>query len=321
MLRCHARIPLVAAAALAGALAASAASAAFPEKPVTVLVSSSPGSGGDIIARTYQPFMEQCLGTTIVVVNKPGAGGALAFAELRDSPADGYTVGNINMPNTVAQAIERGTPPPWELYDYVANLTESRVGLHISASSPLKNFEEFEAYAKENPRVMTLALGGFGNDDHLTQLQAMAATGIEMTVVPMGDSALARNALLGGHVTAFSSSSYETYPFRDKLRTLWFAAEERSPLFPDVPTLRELGYDIIGGSNQIIGAPKGTPPEALEKLRGCYNTVFNDPEFIKEAEKRSLPLHYMSGEDTEAFARAQWEPLQELWKVTPWAQK
>jgi tripartite-type tricarboxylate transporter receptor subunit TctC len=301
--------------------ATTAMAAGYPEQPVTVIVSSSPGSGGDIIARTYQPYMEKCLGTTVVVINKPGAGGALAFAELRDSPPDGYTVGNINMPNTVAQAIERGTPPPWEIYEYVANVTESRVGLHLSSKSPFKDFAEFLAYAKANPKVMTLALGGFGNDDHITQLRAMKAMGIEMTLVPMGDSALARNAMLGGHVTAFSSTVYETRQFKDDIRTMWYASETRNPLVPEVPTLKDLGYDIVGGSNQIIGAAKGTPPEALEKLRGCYQSVFADPAFIKEATDRAIPLKYMSAADTEAFARAQWEPLNELWKTTPWAQK
>jgi tripartite-type tricarboxylate transporter receptor subunit TctC len=305
--------------AVAGsALSISMAAAEYPDRPVTLIISSAPGSGGDTNARTYMPFLEKCLGTTGVIINRPGAGGALAHADLKAAEADGYTIGNINLPNTAAQAIEKGEPPPWENFDYIANISSSRVGLHVAADSPFKTFAEFLAYVKEHPKQVTLGLSGLGGDDHLTQLQAIRATGGEFTLVPMGDAATARAAMLGGHVDALSIAAYEALPYKDQLRGLWYAAEERSPAAPDVPTLRELGYDVIGGSNQLVGAPKGTPQEALDKLRGCYETTFKDPELVAEAKKRSLPYHYMNAADSEAYARQQWTALGELWKTYPW---
>ncbi|HTM76217.1 MAG TPA: tripartite tricarboxylate transporter substrate binding protein, partial [Devosia sp.] len=183
-----------------------AAAAEFPERPITLIVNSGPGGGVDIVARTYQPFLEQCLGASLVIVNTPGAGGAIAFAQLAESKPDGYTIGNINLPNTVTQPIERGGPPPWETFDYIANTTQSRVGLHVSKDSPYQTWQEFMDYAKANPKMLTVALGGLGNDDHITQLQAMQQAEIELTLVPIGDGASARTAALGEHVAAFSSA-------------------------------------------------------------------------------------------------------------------
>lgn len=294
------------------------ASAEYPDRPVTLIISSAPSSGGDTNARTYMPFLEKCLGVSGVIVNRPGAGGALAHADLKASAADGYTIGNINLPNTVAQAIEKGDPPPWETFDYVANVSSSRVGLHVATDSPFKTFADFLAYSKEHPKQITLGLSGLGGDDHLTQLQAIRATGMEVTLVPMGDAATARAAMLGGHVDALSVAAYEAAQYKDQLRGLWYAAEERNPLVPDVPTLKELGYDIVGGSNQVVGAPKGTPPEALEKLRSCYEATFKDPELVAEAAKRGLPYRYMNAADTEAYAKAQWTALELVWKEFPW---
>jgi tripartite-type tricarboxylate transporter receptor subunit TctC len=304
--------------AAGSALTLSMAAAEYPERPVTLIISSAPGSGGDTNARTYMPYLEKCLGTTGVIINRPGAGGALAHADLKAAAADGYTIGNINLPNTVAQAIEKGDPPPWETFDYVSNISSSRVGLHVATDAQWKTFEELLAYVKEHPKQVTLGLSGLGGDDHLTQLQAMRATGAEFTLVPMGDAATARAAMLGGHVDALSIAAYEALPYKDQLLGLWYAAEERQAAAPDVPTLRELGYDVIGGSNQVVGAPKGTPQEALDKLRGCYEQIFKDPGLIKEAEERKLPYRYMNAADTEAYAKQQWTALEEVWKTNPW---
>jgi tripartite-type tricarboxylate transporter receptor subunit TctC len=299
------------------------AMAEFPEQPVTLIVSGGAGGGADVPARTYQPFLERCLGpsASVVVVNRPGAGGALAFAELVKAKPDGYTIGYLNMPGMAAQTIAGDTPWKIDSFDYIANVVASRVTLNVAKDSPYNTVQEFVDYAKANPKVVTLALSSLGGDDHLTQLQFLRAAGIEATIVNFGDGAASRAALMGGHVTAASMSGPEASTYQDQLKTLWIAAEERSPFLPDVPTLTELGFPVIGGSNHIIGAPKGVPADALEKIRGCYEKAISDPEFLKEAEKRQIPVHFMNAADTEAFVKAQYDILSDLWKATPWVAK
>jgi tripartite-type tricarboxylate transporter receptor subunit TctC len=306
------------AAGLAACGSADALAGEFPDHAITLIVSSSPGSGGDATARTYVPFLEKCLGASVAIVNKPGAGGALAHAELLKAAADGYTIGNVNMPNTAAQAIAAGKPMPADTVDYVANVTSSRVTIDVGKNSQFKTLKDLIDYAKANPKVLTLGMSSLGGDDHLTQLQLMKAAGIELTVVPFGDGGSSRAALLGGHVATASMSDGEAATYLEQVQPLAIAGEQRSTFLPDVPTMRELGYDVIGGSNQIVGAPKGTPADALAKLRGCYETVFKDPDFLAEAKKRSIPVFFMNGADTEAYVREQTNVLADLWKTNPW---
>jgi len=306
------------AAAAITALGVQTVAAAFPERPVTLIISSGAGSGGDSTARTYLPFLEACLGQSVVIINRPGAGGALAHAELIAAPADGYTMGNVNMPNTAAQAIQAGKPLPYEQFDYVANVTSSRVTLSVRTNSDFKSLEEFVTYAKANPRVVTLGMSSLGGDDHLTQLTLAATAGIELTMVPFGDGGASRAALLGGHVAAASMSDSEAATYKEQVRPLAIAAEQRSKFLPDTPTMRELGLDVIGGSNQIVAMPKGAPQEALDKVRGCYETVFADAAFKEEAAKRSIPAFYLNAADTEAFVREQADVLGKLWVSNPW---
>jgi tripartite-type tricarboxylate transporter receptor subunit TctC len=297
------------------------ANAEFPERAVTVIVTSSPGSGGDAVARTYAPFLEKCLGQGVTIVNKPGAGGALGHAEIAAAAPDGYTVGNLNMPNTVAQSIQGDTEWPLDRFDYVSNITSSRVSVNVPKDSPYQTLEDFIAYAKENPRAITLGLSSLGGDDHLTQLQLMKAAGIEMTIVPFGDGGTSRAALLGGHVSAASMSGSEAAGYQDRVRTLAIAAEERAPYLPDVPTMGELGFDVIGGSNQIIGGPKGMPEEAIAKLDQCFGEALADPEFQAQAKERALPMLYMNRADTIAFIETQGDMLKQLWESNPWINK
>ena len=300
---------------------AAPAYAEYPERAVTLIVTSSPGSGGDSVARTYVPYLEKCLGQSVTVVNKPGAGGALGHAEIASAAPDGYTVGNLNMPNTVAQSIQGDTEWPLDRFDYVSNVTSSRVAVNVLKESPFETLADFVAYAKENPRSITLGLSSLGGDDHLTQLQLMKAAGIELTIVPFGDGGTSRAGLLGGHVSAASMSGSEAAGYQDRVRTLAIAAEERAPYLPDVPTMRELGYDVIGGSNQIIGGPKGMPAEAIAKLDQCFGEALSDPEFQAQATERALPMFYLNQADTVAFIEEQGELLKQLWESNPWIKK
>ena len=296
---------------------AAAALAAYPERPVTLLIPFSPGGGSDIGARTYQPFLEACLGGTVVILNKPGAGGELGFAELAKAAPDGYTIGYLNMPNMATAPIVKDAPWTIDSFAYIGNVIGSKVTLSVPKSSDIQNLGDLVARGKESG-PLTLSVSGIGGDDHLMALRFAELAGIEFRVIPFGDGASSRAALMGGQVQVGSMSNSEAALYQDQFRTLGVMDEERTSFLPDVPTFREQSYDVVGGSTQVIGAPAGTPAEIISKWSDCLGQVVKDPAFLEEAKKRALPLAYMTAEEAEAFVRQETEALRALWESDPW---
>lgn len=299
------------------AVAAVPALADYPDRPITLLLGFSAGGGSDVGARTYQPYLEKCLGGTIVIVNKPGAGGELGFAELAASDPDGYKIGYLNMPNMASGAITKQASWSIDSFAYVGNVIASRITLSVPKTSPVQNVDDLVKLAKESGPLM-VSVSGIGGDDHLAVLRFGQLIGAEFNIIPFGDGASARAALLGGQVQVGSMSNSEAAGFQDDFRTLGVMDEERTDFLPEIPTFKEQGYDIVAGSTQVIGAPANTPKEIVQKWSDCLGKVVSDPAFLEDAKKRALPLGYMTSEETEAFVRAENEKLKELWASNPW---
>ncbi|HZQ61096.1 MAG TPA: tripartite tricarboxylate transporter substrate-binding protein, partial [Casimicrobiaceae bacterium] len=129
------------------------AHAAYPERPITLIVAYPPGGGTDLVARALAPFVEKYLGSgaKIVVVNRAGAGGEVGFAALANSPADGYTIGFVNTPPLLTIPIERQAQFHWQRYDYIGNIIDDPCNFSVHAETPIKNLAELAAYAKAHP--------------------------------------------------------------------------------------------------------------------------------------------------------------------------
>jgi tripartite-type tricarboxylate transporter receptor subunit TctC len=300
---------------------AGPAAAEYPEKPITFIVGQSVGGGTDVFSRLLVDYMEKYLGegTTITVLNKPGASGELGFTELAQAEPDGYTLGILNIPNIVTQVVTKDTAAfSLDDFTYLGKVYAGQASIVVPLNSQFETLADFVAYAKENPGVVTIAIGGLGADDHLLALQFMKLIDAEFTLVPMGDGARARNAVMGGHVTAGSMGLVDGYRFRDKLRALGVMWPDRLSFAPDVPTFKEQGYDISGGATRIVAAPANLPPEINDELAKAVEQAANDPEFLAEAEKLSSFVDYAGPEDAEAFIREQERILSELWASSPW---
>lgn len=306
------------AAALLGFSLTGTAWAAYPEKPVTFIVHTGAGSITDTGVRTWQPYMEECLGTTMIVQNMPGAGGSIAFFEVASAEPDGYTLGGLNAPNMPAKTITSDVRFTVDDFDYLASIYGTSVSLNVLDTSEIQTLQDFIEAAEASSRPMPVGISQIGGDDFITQHQFMKESGVELELVPLGDSAATRNGLLGGHLEVVSVSATDIAPYKDQIRTLAVAAEERTELLPDAPTYRELGYDVVGGSYHVIGAPKGIPQEAKEKLDSCFQQVAADPAFREDAEKRSLLLYPMDAETAATRVRSLTEELKELWESSPW---
>ena len=299
------------------AIGAAPAVAAYPDHPVTFIVPYGPGGTSDVGARTWQPFVEKCLGTSLVIVNKPGAGGELGFAELAGAAPDGYTLGALNVPNMPLGTLTKESPAyKVDSFTLLANLYGSKVTINTKAGSPYKTLAEVIEASKTGQ--INMGISNFGSDDHIMMLRFMKLAGAKFTFIPLSDAASSRNAVIGGHVDVAGLSMTEVSPFQAELKTLAIASAERVPALPDVPTFKEQGFDLVGGSNHVIGGPAGLPAEVVEKVSGCFEQVAKDPEFLKAAEARTLLMNPMNAAETAAWVAKESQTLQQLWESDPW---
>ena len=309
---------------LAGAavlsVSATAAFAEYPERPVTVINPNSAGGGTDVGIRTWQPYVQACLGSSasLVPTAMPGAASAVGITALHNATPDGYTIGMANLPNLITNKLSKPEQPSFEDFVWIGNIIGVSSTFNVQAESKFKTLQEAIDYIKASPTPVNVGMGGIGADDHLAGLQLQKLLGAKLNFIPFGSGADSRNALLGGQVEFSLMSNVEAAGFRDAVRPLAVAATTRTELFPDTPTFKEAGLDIVGDSTHVIGAPKGFPEDALAKWRDCVQKAGHDPKFLEDAKKRSLSLNVMTGEETEAFIIQQNKLLSDLWASDPW---
>lgn len=310
------------AAATAAAFFAGPAAAEYPDKPITYILGYSPGGGSDVGVRTWAPYAEKCLGNNaaFTVVNMPGASGAIGTAAAEKAPADGYTLTNLNLPQFVTNTISKGQPSDIDKFDYLGTIVGVRSAITVKAGSEFKTLKDFVDYAKGTDTPINVGIGGIGADDHLAGLRFATMIDENFNFVPFGDGASSRAALLGGQILVTFMSNSEAALFKDEVQPLAIAGDERSDLWPDVETFKEAGYDLVAGSDHLIGTPKGAPAEVLTKLRDCIAKVAVDPAFLADAEKRGMALNVMDAAASEAYVREADTIYTELWKQTPWLQ-
>lgn len=297
--------------------------AAYPERPVEMIIAYSAGGGTDIAARTLVPYLEDHLGTGITVINRPGAGGEVGFTALANAKPDGYTIGFINTPNVITIPIERDTR--YELDDFtpIASVVDDPAGFNVHPDSQFKTLKDLIEYAKANPGDISYGTTGVGSDDHLAALALERQAGIKMTHVPFPGSSDVRQALMGQHIDLgiFNMGEAATDAAAGRVHTLAQGAEERWEKAPDVPTLKEQGYDLVIGSNRGIAAPAGVPDEIINKLSQAVAEAMQEEEFKAAADKQALPLYYQDPQSYQETLTSAQERFQALWEESPWAEQ
>ncbi|MWB79670.1 tripartite tricarboxylate transporter substrate binding protein [Pseudooceanicola sp. 216_PA32_1] len=306
--------------ALALALAATTALADYPEKPVEIIVGYSAGGGTDVMARTVAQFLEKELGdgASVVVKNMPGAGGQIGFTETSQAAPDGYTLGTFNLPAALALTYDRDADYDVSSFTYLANFVEDPNTITVAASSKFQTLDELIEAAKADPGAITLGLSSLGGNDHFGANMMAAASGAEFTLVPFKGASNARTAIMGGHVAAGTMTLGQTTSFPDELRVLAVLAEDRSPFRPDVPTAKELGYDVQMSSLRGIVAPAGLDAAVADKLRAALSAVNANPEFQAMMAEQGNPIAFVVGDDFAATAAKQNDVAAQIWAETPW---
>jgi tripartite-type tricarboxylate transporter receptor subunit TctC len=310
----------------AAAVAPIAAHAAYPEQPIKMIVAYGAGGGTDIIARVMAPYIQKYLGNnaSIVVMNRPGAGGGIGFTEVANAPADGYTLGFINTPNVLTIPIERKSNYHWTGFDLLGNVIDDPGNFSVHADSPIKNLKELVAYAKANPGAVTYGTTGIGSDDHLAALMFERAAGVKFTHVPFKGAAEVHNAIASKQIVMAAMNIGEALQYQKggtPLRHLGQMSPARTNLAPNVPTFKEQGFDIVMASLRGIGAPKGLPPAVREQLVNAVQKAAADPEFQAKAANYFAPLRYLPPKAYEAELKESEGTFRQLWQAMPWGDK
>jgi len=302
------------------------AHAAYPERPITLIVAYPPGGGTDLVARALAPFVEKYLGggAKIVVVNRAGAGGEVGFAALANSPADGYTIGFVNTPPLLTIPIERQAQFHWQRYDYIGNIIDDPCNFSVHAETPIKNLAELAAYAKAHPGEVTVGTTGIGSDDHIAMLKFERAAGVKMRHVPFKGSADVRAAIAGKQIMVAAINIGEALQYQKggtALRNLVQMSPARTNLAPELATAREQGFDIEMSSLRGMAAPKGLPADIRQRLVAAVERAAADPEFQAQAVKFFAPLRYLGPAQYEAIVRDADLMYRAMWRDMPWADK
>jgi tripartite-type tricarboxylate transporter receptor subunit TctC len=281
----------------------------YPSRPVTAINAFPPGGVADVTGRPLLAVMEKSLKQPLVMVNRPGAGGAIGFAAAAKAPADGYTILIALSSISIFPVADRvnGKTPAYDLKDFapIALVTADPTVLVVRTDGPYKSAKEFIDAAKANPGKINYSSSGVYGTLHVAMEIFSNAAGIKLFHVPYGGGGPAVTALLGGQVEALASGPAAAMAQikGGKMRALASWSTERLSLMPEVPTFKELGYDAEFYIWCGVMVPAATPQDIQMKLRQAVREAANSPEFRGAMEKVNTPVAYL---DAPEFAKY-WE--------------
>ncbi|MGJ3265118.1 MAG: tripartite tricarboxylate transporter substrate binding protein [Salinarimonas sp.] len=291
--------PLLALALGAGMVAAPAF--AFPEKDVDYIIPFSPGGESDIAARLQQPVFADAFDHQLIVKYQAGAGGAQAWSQLNSMSADGHTIMGINLPHVILQPMM--SSPGYETADltpvYWFHYTPDAI--IVNASSQFETLEDLVAFARDNPGMVTFSGSGSNSANSLAQSRFDDLAGVTTTYVPFSGTGPSVTALLGDQVSASWGYSTVAAAQGEQVRMLAVASEERLPLFPDVPTFQELGYDMTGGAYRGVAVPKDTPEETRRAVSDAFQAMNNEPAMRQAMDDGAFVVIDVPYDEVEAF--------------------
>ncbi|WP_029916723.1 tripartite tricarboxylate transporter substrate binding protein [Pelobacter seleniigenes] len=268
--------------------------ASFPSKTVTVICPWSAGGGTDTILRGLAKQTEPFLGQNITVVNKTGGGGAIGHGAGIHARPDGYTVTMVTF-EIISLPPQGLVPFTYKDYDLLMRVNMDPAAITVPKDAPYNNIAEFVAYAKAHPGEIKVGHSGPGSVWQIAGGIFAEKAGIDLTFVPHDGAAPAVTALVGKHIQAVSVSPAEVQGQVEagSLKMLAVMSDSRLPNFPDVPTMKEAGYDVSFGTWRGLAVPKGTPAEVKKVLHDAFKQGMESEAFLKFAKDSGLGLAYL----------------------------
>ena len=285
---------------IAGSIPASAAD--YPTKEVQIIIPWAAGGATDLIFRALGATAGKYLTKAVVVVNRPGGGGAVGYTDGMKAKPDGYMLTAAVTPLCILPH-QTTTAFTYKDFEPILNVVSDPSMLLARSDAPWKDLREFIDYAKKNPDMITVGNSGAGGGVHLVALAFENAAGIKLNHIPFSGGGPSVTALLGGHVNAVSVTPPEGVPQikAGQLKIIALFADKRLAMFPDVPTVKEQGINFTMGMWRGLAAPKGTPPDVIQKLDESFKKAMDDPEFQQKAKEMSVILSYLGPKDFGAL--------------------
>jgi tripartite-type tricarboxylate transporter receptor subunit TctC len=302
---------------LAGSWAGTAMAAWPDDRPIEIIVGFQAGSGPDILARRLAPVLARLLGpkASFVVSNRTGAGGEIALAALARAEPNGYTIGALSTPSFIIIPLVK--KPQYDPADIMplARVVDDPTLVVAGGASPVRDIADLVARVKASPGTIAMGHNGVGTNGHLAALAIERAAGAKLNDIPFKGTSESRTALFGGHVDIVGMSVSEFAMDREAVGLFKGLAQlnpVRFQTLPEVPTARELGFDIVISSERGFAAPRGLPPPIAQRLREAIAAAVDDPDFLRGTSRDELALAYLSGPDWEksmAERKARYEAI------------
>ncbi|MDL2279955.1 tripartite tricarboxylate transporter substrate binding protein [Desulfovibrio sp. OttesenSCG-928-G11] len=277
----------------------------YPEKAVEYLIVFNAGGESDIFARAQQPLLEKHLGQSVVLSYKAGGGGAAGWADLAGARPDGYLTAGFNLPHIILQPLQR-EDAGYATSDIrpVMIFMSTPCVLAVPLNSPHDSLESFLRAAAAEGQAPTLGGSAANSANHLAVERLNAMTGLNIAYMPFSGSGDAMPAFFGGSVSGLMTYTTMGVQYAKSMRVLAVASEERFPALPDVPTFRELGYDLVEGAYRGLAVPPGTPADVTQSLYLALARVNADPAFAARMTALGFQLENLDPEQSEAFIEA-----------------
>jgi len=299
------RTLLRAAGAAAIGAAAPVPAQGFPSRTVTLIVPFPAGGPTDITMRTLAEVTAPHLGQSIVVENRPGAGGTLGVVALATARPDGHTLAQVPLSVFRIPHTQKVAWNPLTDLAYVIGVSGYTFGVVVPAASPFKTFRDLIEWARRNPGKLDYGSTGTGTSPHLTMEELALAQNVQFNHVPYKGSADLMQATLAGQLMAAADSTgFAPHVEAGKLRLLCTWGEKRTRRFKEAPTLLELGYGIVSASPYGLGTAKGADPAVVRALHDAFSKGLREPKHLAVLDRYDQDLWYQSSADYESYARS-----------------
>ena len=286
----------------------------YPSAPISVIVPMAAGGPSDLTARSMEKLASKYLGESLVVENKDGASGVLGYNEIVQAEPDGYTLG-LAATNMILQPLYGGTEYTYtEEFYPIAQAVSNPVAVAVLIDSPIQTIEDLVKYAEDHPGELKYAYTNVGSLPHVASAMFVKETGVQMEAVPFQGGSDSMTAFLGNNVqVSFTQiSELKSHAANNTVRILAVATEERMEDFPDIPTFKESGVDLVCATWFGVVGQKDLPEEIKTKLAEAFKGIINDEEFVKTAEDLGYVVDYLGPDDMAA----KWAEEQENYRTT-----